>query len=215
MISDNIPNQEYYQYDPWGKPLDNFTDALQPFRYAGYYYDEETGLYYLKSRYYSPMLGRFLTRDGYGFVKYRNPQTLNLYAYAENNPVSNTDPSGHFVKAGGTAALAPGEAAAIAALGTAAIGTTVELAEEVKGAWDWYWAEREAFKNKLKDIENNPENWEETGKTSEPATGLRNRGGESIEEEFTNKNTGEKLWRHTLKNRNGKVIDQHYRPYPK
>jgi RHS repeat-associated protein len=139
MISDNIPNQEYYQYDPWGKPLDNFTDALQPFRYAGYYYDKETGLYYLKSRYYSPTLGRFLTRDGYGFVKYRNPQTLNLYAYAENNPVNNTDPSGHFVPllAGGAAALAPGEAAAIAALGTAAIGATVELGKEV---WDWFWA---------------------------------------------------------------------------
>jgi RHS repeat-associated protein len=120
-----------YRYDPWGCPLDSLTGDLQPFRYAGYYYDEETGLYYLKSRYYSPTLGRFLTRDGYGYVNYGKPQTLNLYAYAENNPVSNTDPSGHFVPllAGGAAALAPGEAAAIAALGTAAVAATVELVD--------------------------------------------------------------------------------------
>ena len=63
------------------------------------------------------------------------------FPYAENNPVNNTDPSGHFVPllAGGAAAVS-GEAAAIAALGTAAVAATVELAEEVKAAWDWYWA---------------------------------------------------------------------------
>jgi RHS repeat-associated protein len=83
-----------YHYDPWGCPLDNPTDVLQPFRYAGYYYDEETGLYYLKSRYYSPTLGRFLTRDGYGYVNYGNPQTLNLYSYCRNNPVNSVDPTG-------------------------------------------------------------------------------------------------------------------------
>jgi RHS repeat-associated protein len=138
----NALNQTGTITDPRGCPLNNPTEVSQPFRYAGYYYDEETGLYYLKSRYYSPTLGRFLTRDGYGYIKYGNPQTLNLYAYAENNPVSNTDPSGHFVPllAGGAAAVS-GEAAAIAAVGTAAIGATVELAKEVKGAWDWYWAQ--------------------------------------------------------------------------
>ena len=147
MVGDSQHVYSDYKYDPWGKPLNNPTDVSQPFRYAGYYYDEETELYYLKSRYYSPMLGRFLTRDGYGFVKYGNPQTLNLYAYAENNPVSNTDPDGHFVPllAGGAAAVS-GEAAAIAAVGTAAIGATVELAKEAKGAWDRFWAKGKEFR---------------------------------------------------------------------
>ncbi|MHB8127263.1 MAG: RHS repeat-associated core domain-containing protein [Desulfitobacteriaceae bacterium] len=50
----------------WMRPKQkSYTGTLvQPFRYAGYYYDEDTGLYYLKSRYYSPTLGRFLTKYG-------------------------------------------------------------------------------------------------------------------------------------------------------
>ncbi|NPV92179.1 MAG: RHS repeat-associated core domain-containing protein [Firmicutes bacterium] len=83
-----------YQYDPWGT-ITSYTGTLnQPYRYAGYWYDEETGLYYLKSRYYSPTLGRFLTRDAHGYINITNPKTLNLYAYCGNNPVNRTDPSG-------------------------------------------------------------------------------------------------------------------------
>lgn len=70
---------------------------MQPFRYAGYYYDDETGLYYLQSRYYSPILGRFLTKDDPSFIKYESPQTLNLYSYCGNNPVNFNDPTGQFV----------------------------------------------------------------------------------------------------------------------
>ena len=69
---------------------------LNPFRYRGYYYDEETGLYYLKSRYYDPEVGRFITIDD---VSYIDPDTingLNLYAYCGNNPVMNVDPNGTF-----------------------------------------------------------------------------------------------------------------------
>ncbi len=51
-----------YQYDPWGKVIGQ-TGLEQPIKYAGYYYDTETGLYYVKARYYSPKLGRFLTKD--------------------------------------------------------------------------------------------------------------------------------------------------------
>ncbi len=70
---------------------------LNPFRYRSYYYDTETGLYFLKTRYYDPETGRFLSPDS---VEYLDPNTiggLNLYAYCNNNPVMNVDPDGHLV----------------------------------------------------------------------------------------------------------------------
>ena len=69
---------------------------LNPFRYRGYYYDTETELYYLQTRYYDPETGRFITIDG---IEYLDPETingLNLYAYCGNNPVMNVDPTGTF-----------------------------------------------------------------------------------------------------------------------
>ena len=74
----------------------NHIGILNPFRYRGYFYDEETGLYYLKTRYYDPETGRFITIDG---IEYLDPETingLNLYAYCGNNPVMNVDPTGTF-----------------------------------------------------------------------------------------------------------------------
>lgn len=68
---------------------------LNPFRYRSYYYDEETGLYYLKSRYYDPEVGRFITIDD---ISYLDPDTingLNLYAYCGNNPVMRLDENGN------------------------------------------------------------------------------------------------------------------------
>ena len=95
-----------YKYDAWGNHavLDaNGADIndlshignLNPFRYRGYYYDEETGLYYLKSRYYDPEVGRFITIDD---ISYLDPETingLNLYAYCGNNPVMRVDENGN------------------------------------------------------------------------------------------------------------------------
>ena len=95
---------EYY-YDAWGnhKVVDENGDEitssthignLNPFRYRGYYYDTETGLYFLQTRYYDPEVGRFLNRDS---VQYADPETingLNLYAYCLNNPVEYVDPTG-------------------------------------------------------------------------------------------------------------------------
>ena len=66
-----------------------------PFRYRSYYYDTETDMYYLKTRYYDPEIGRFITIDD---VSYLAPDTingLNLYAYCGNNPVMNVDPEGN------------------------------------------------------------------------------------------------------------------------
>ena len=94
-----------YWYDAWGnhKVVDSNGNAitnanhignLNPFRYRGYYFDRETGLYFLQTRYYDPEIGRFLNRDS---VAYADPQTingLNLYAYCLNNPVAYVDPTG-------------------------------------------------------------------------------------------------------------------------
>ena len=87
--------QAQYNYDPWGTQTSYTGTLTQPFRYAGYYFDSETGLYYCKGRYYSPTLGRFLTKDSYGYISQRNPQTLNLYSYCGNNPVNRVDPNGN------------------------------------------------------------------------------------------------------------------------
>ena len=90
-----------YLYDAWGNhtiTLDtNGIGSINPIRYRSYYYDTETGLYYLKTRYYDPEIGRFISPDS---TKYLDPESihgLNLYAYCLNNPVMYTDPSGHSI----------------------------------------------------------------------------------------------------------------------
>jgi len=93
--SGNIVAQ--YQYDAWGNIISS-TGSMKdanPYRYAGYRYDNETGLYYLMARYYDPNVGRFIMRDTFDGFK-GNPLSLNQYAYCNNNPVINTDPSGHY-----------------------------------------------------------------------------------------------------------------------
>ena len=68
-----------------------------PFRYRSYYYDFETGLYYLNSRYYDPELGRFVNADDIGVLQESKNfiNGLNLYSYCNNNPISNIDDCGH------------------------------------------------------------------------------------------------------------------------
>ena len=94
-----------YIYDAWGNHavLDvNGNDIedmshignVNPFRYRGYYYDVETGFYYLKSRYYDPETGRFISQDSIDYADPESINGLNLYAYCGNNPVMNVDPTG-------------------------------------------------------------------------------------------------------------------------
>jgi len=89
-----------YTYDSWGKLLSTTgsqagtVGALNPFRYRGYYYDSETGLFYVGSRYYDPTTGRFINTDDQ--VSTGNDLTAtNLFAYCGNNPVNRFDPSGN------------------------------------------------------------------------------------------------------------------------
>ena len=88
-----------YSYDVWGKctvttNVDGMAN-INPFRYRGYYYDVESDLYYLQSRYYSPEFRRFISLDSYGLLPdLAQAGDLNLYAYCSNNPVMYTDPDG-------------------------------------------------------------------------------------------------------------------------
>ena len=93
--------KRYTEYDAWG----NHTIAvdvdgigtLNPFRYRSYYYDTETKLYYLKSRYYDPEVGRFISQDNTDILT-ATPTELtdkNLYSYCDNNPVMREDSSGY------------------------------------------------------------------------------------------------------------------------
>ena len=92
-----------YIYDGWGnhaivaengEDIESGIGVLNPFRYRGYYYDTETELYFLQTRYYDPEVGRFISRDS---IEYADPVTingLNLYTYCGNDPVMGYDPEG-------------------------------------------------------------------------------------------------------------------------
>ena len=88
-----------YKYDAWGRPiaktgsLASTLGTLNPFRYRGYVYDEETGLYYLCNRYYTPMVLRFINADPLIHIDSIVLQT-NGFAYCCNNPIICQDPSG-------------------------------------------------------------------------------------------------------------------------
>ena len=90
-----------YTYDAWGKVLSTTGSMASsignsnPYRYRGYWFDSETGLYYLQSRYYDPQTGRFVNADstistGQGFLGY------NMFVYCLNNPVNGSDPTGEW-----------------------------------------------------------------------------------------------------------------------
>ena len=94
----------HYTYDAWGYILSSGGNlaAVNPLRYRGYYYDNETGFYYLQSRYYDPANRRFISADvyastGQGFVG------TNMFAYCNNKPIINSDPSGHALRSNLTA----------------------------------------------------------------------------------------------------------------
>ncbi|MCI8620185.1 MAG: RHS repeat-associated core domain-containing protein [Oscillospiraceae bacterium] len=97
-----------YEYDAWGKVTSvkgssgailsleaypNHIAHVNPIRYRGYYYDNETGFYYLQSRYYDPIISRFINADSYGSTGQGFLGT-NMFAYCNNNPVNRIDPSG-------------------------------------------------------------------------------------------------------------------------
>lgn len=76
--------------------METLPAGTNPFRYRGYYYDTDTGLYYLQSRYYNPAWGRFLNADGYVNAN-GDLIGFNMYTYCSNNPVMYADPTGESI----------------------------------------------------------------------------------------------------------------------
>ena len=145
-----------YAYNAWGAVSEteygseydesSFAVECNPFRYRGYYYDTETDLYYLNSRYYDPAVGRFLNADGVDFLGTdEGLLSYNLFAYCLNDPVNRTDDSGNlsiknWIKIGvGAIALgaaialtvATGGGAAAVAIGVAKVVGSVALSTAV------------------------------------------------------------------------------------
>ena len=107
ILNDSFIEVAKYTYDAFGNPIDIFDGNgnnvsgnpshianINPFRFKSYYWDSETELYYLNSRYYSPEFGRFINSDS---ILAQTGSLLgnNLYAYCENNAINCSDPSGH------------------------------------------------------------------------------------------------------------------------
>ncbi|MBI4356095.1 MAG: glycohydrolase toxin TNT-related protein [Candidatus Omnitrophica bacterium] len=84
------------RYKPYGEIYYQSGSENRPHKFTGQRQDASTGLYYYNARYYDPQLARFTQPDSFVQAPV-DPQTLNRYAYARNNPVKYVDPSGHFL----------------------------------------------------------------------------------------------------------------------
>ena len=104
ILNNNLETVAQYVYDPWGKlvyildadgePNSGISIAnINPIRYRGYYFDMETGFYYLNARYYDPALGRFINPDEYVSTG-QGITGFNMYAYCNNNPINLSDHTG-------------------------------------------------------------------------------------------------------------------------
>ena len=130
-----------YEYDAWGKVLsvtDSDGDAItgathigniNPIRYRGYYYDTETGFYYLQSRYYDPEIGRFINADEPEMAKFSTKELLakDLFAYCNNNPINFFDPTGYY------AATLVLSASITTSLGSALSGIMASISASIAG----------------------------------------------------------------------------------
>ena len=113
---------------------------INPIRYRGYYYDNETGLYYLLTRYYDSEIGRFISPDSADYLDPTTINGLNLYAYCGDDPVNNVDPTGHFAIISFLIGL--GISTLIGAIvGATAYTISESVSYAITGEWSWSWAQ--------------------------------------------------------------------------
>ena len=152
-----------YSYDAWGVCTVTQNSAgiatINPFRYRGYYYDEETGLYYLQSRYYAANIGRFIIPD-----KIFDSQILlfgNIHFYCNNNPTNSIDSNGHFAlaatagglfAAGATNSWNPAGWVLLAVAATVAVVGICAIAIEASNSKSVEKTQKKANTKTLKDV---------------------------------------------------------------
>ncbi|MDY5983124.1 MAG: RHS repeat-associated core domain-containing protein, partial [Anaeroplasma sp.] len=85
-----------FDYDAFGNIINQTGTVISNFRYKGYYYDTDIELYYLKSRFYNPVLLIFITPDSIEYLDSSSIIGLNLYAYCGNDPVNMIDEEGNW-----------------------------------------------------------------------------------------------------------------------
>ena len=93
-----------YEYDEWGNILRAIGTSksnqavlnANPLRYRGYYYDTETGYYYLQSRYYDSSICRFINADDYNYIDKDTVNGSNLFVYCNNDAINCIDPTGFY-----------------------------------------------------------------------------------------------------------------------
>ncbi|MBQ4629819.1 MAG: RHS repeat-associated core domain-containing protein, partial [Clostridia bacterium] len=136
IVSDDEVTNEY-EYDAYGNQKNISASDTNPFRYCGEYYDEESGLIYLRNRYYDPEIERFITEDPI-------QDGMNWYAYCGNNPVMFVDNSGL------DAVVITSDNAA----GSSGIyaGHTSVIVQDKNGDWYYYyWGDEAAYLEKVSD----------------------------------------------------------------
>ena len=132
-----------YNYNAWGTvsiaqdTSSSGIGSLNPFRYKGYYYDGESGMYYCKTRYYVPSWGRWLNADSPAKIKPENITELNLFSYCNNNPILGYDPEGlvNWWKLGaiilGAAAIVAAVVVTVATCGAASVAGTIAITSAI------------------------------------------------------------------------------------
>ena len=101
IVNDQSQTVVTYSYDAWGRQLSctgsmaSTLGTINPLRYRGYVYDQDSGLYYLQSRYYNPEHGRFINADCY-YATGQGFSGNNVFVYCGNNPILRNDPAGEW-----------------------------------------------------------------------------------------------------------------------
>jgi len=217
-----------YSYDEWGKLLDKTEQFSLPIRYAGYWYDDDAGMYHLGARWYDPSLNRFVLVDPHPGDQ-DDSVSLNEYIYVRNNPLIYADADGDF----------PILAIAFMAWSAYDLYKTYKNPNRTKTDITLAWlgvlpggkggkitqklskparqiaakvAAKLTFSGLIKNFNANKANYRLLSALTEKATGKQYKGGVSVQEVYQNLQTGQTIVKHTIY-RAGKILHQHFRPY--
>jgi RHS repeat-associated protein len=215
-----------YAYQPFGKTTASGAASNNGFQFTGRENDGGgAGLYFYRGRYYNPMWGRFISEDPIGFVG----GDSNLYAFVGNSPTNAIDPMGTCVV--DTVADVGFVLYDIGGILTGRKGAGRDLLLDVVGGLipcatglgmmgrvvarygdDAAQFGTRSFSHVIDDIAEHADDWETIASHAEPAISRAAKGGVSIQTILRNRKTGQTVTKHTLVNKKGKVLEEHFRP---